>query len=384
MTVDQAYVARAFCPADLPDPLAHAAQQLGAGPFALVVLFLSPELDLARIASEVPQVFGPTPVIGCTTAGEIGGAGYAAGGLVALGFHRRHFAAETLLITDLSAASAADLTDALIRLRNGLARAHPDLGQECALLLVDGLSVQGDALTASLAAGASAMPVMGGSAGDGARFEQTFVLQDGRLCRHAAVLAVLRTDCLLQTFCSDHLEPSEIRLVVTEADPAARVVQRFNGAPAAAEYARLLGLTVDQIDPFTCARHPLAVRLGPRHHVRAVRRCLPTEGLEFFSAVDKGVVLSVSHPRDPLPHLQSVLEGLAAPQAPVAILAFDCILRRIELEQRQQIGQASALLARHRVVGFNTYGEQVGSLHVNQTFSGYAFYPPAPPGGKGG
>lgn len=36
----------------------------------------------------------------------------------------------------------------------------------------------------------------------------------------------------------------------------------------------------------------------------------------------------------------------------------------------------SQTLARHNVVGFNSYGEQLNMLHVNQTFTGVAIYPP--------
>ncbi len=54
------------------------------------------------------------------------------------------------------------------------------------------------------------------------------------------------------------------------------------------------------------------------------------------------------------------------------IIAFDCVLNRIDAEQRQIARDVSQLYARHRVVGFNTYGEQYHALHVNQTFSGLA------------
>jgi hypothetical protein len=33
-------------------------------------------------------------------------------------------------------------------------------------------------------------------------------------------------------------------------------------------------------------------------------------------------------------------------------------------------------LQRHRVLGFSTYGEQLNSMHVNQTMTGVAIYPP--------
>ena len=54
------------------------------------------------------------------------------------------------------------------------------------------------------------------------------------------------------------------------------------------------------------------------------------------------------------------------------IIAFDCVLNRIDAEQRQISRAVSELYGRHRVIGFNTYGEQYHALHVNQTFSGLA------------
>ena len=44
----------------------------------------------------------------------------------------------------------------------------------------------------------------------------------------------------------------------------------------------------------------------------------------------------------------------------------------------------SKMLARHHVLGFNTYGEQFNMLHVNQTFTGVAIYPPPRRGRAGG
>ena len=53
-------------------------------------------------------------------------------------------------------------------------------------------------------------------------------------------------------------------------------------------------------------------------------------------------------------------------------LGFDCIHRRLDAEQRQILRDLEDLYRRHNVVGFNTYGEQYLSMHLNQTFSGVA------------
>ena len=103
--------------------------------------------------------------------------------------------------------------------------------------------------------------------------------------------------------------------------------------------------------------------------------CRPGE-LVFFSAIDEGVILTITEPRDLASHLASELARLREPAEPAAVLAFDCILRRIESQEKQMTTQVSALLRQNGVIGFSTYGEQIGPMHVNQTMTGIAFYPP--------
>ena len=45
-------------------------------------------------------------------------------------------------------------------------------------------------------------------------------------------------------------------------------------------------------------------------------------------------------------------------------------LRRMEIEALGLEAEASRLLRHHRVIGFNTYGEQHHGMHINQTFTG--------------
>lgn len=362
--------------ANEPRPMEILAQRLGRGPFALVMLFVSPAADLERLPGEAARVFDGVPVIGCTTAGEISDAGYDEGTIVALALPSRYFRVDTLTVSDLTRLDPPALAADLVRRRADMAQRHPELPHEFAMLLVDGLSQKEDELTSALAAGLGATPMLGGSAGDGARFGQTFVLDGERLARDIAVLALVRTQCPIRVFNFDHLIPTETRMVVTEADPRRRIVRQINAEPAAREYARLLGKDPQQLGPFTFAAHPVAVRMGARHHVRAIRQVAENGDLVFFSAIDEGVVLTIAEPADMVDHLGRELARLCRPERPTAILAFDCILRRLEAEQKQVSGHVSDLLRRYGVVGFSTYGEQFGPMHVNQTMTGVAIYPP--------
>jgi hypothetical protein len=369
-----AVMPRAHVEARDPQALVKLAQGLGSGPFAAVILFVSPLADRAALEAGLPGAFPGTPVIGCTTAGEISPDGYAEGEIVAVGLPASAFAVECLGI-DLAALDGQELIGRLIRARAGLARKHGAWEDEFAFLMVDGLSIREDELTAALGPGLGPVPLFGGSAGDGTRFGATFVLQDGVFRQGRAVLMLVRTACKVKVFSLNHLVPTDRRMVVTGADPARRVVHQINAEPAAQEYARLLGKDPGQLTTFTFAAHPVVVRIGGSHHVRAIQRMAENGDLVFFSAIDEGLVLTLAEPLDMAAHLDEALSGLAAGGQP-AILACDCILRRIAAEENQRYGAVSALLKAHGVVGFSTYGEQLNSMHVNQTMTGVAIYPP--------
>jgi hypothetical protein len=165
-------------------------------------------------------------------------------------------------------------------------------------------------------------------------------------------------------------------MVVTAADPARRRVTEINAEPAAPEYARILGKDPENLDAFTFAAHPLVVRVGGRYFVRSIQRVGEDRDLFFFSAIDEGVVLTLADARDIVGALADSLDGVAGAGEIDTVLACDCILRRIEAQQKQCTGAMSEVLARHRVVGFSTYGEQFGAMHVNLTMTGIAIFRP--------
>lgn len=370
--------ARASVSAQAPNALPALARALGPGPFEQVFVFASPEADLAALAAQAPAVFGSARVCGCSTSGEITTRGYDSGQIVAFALPAAGFAVEQLVIDRLDRLDPRALIADLVRARQALGRRAPDWTHECAVLLIDGLSGQEDALVAALSGGLGTVPVVGGSAGDAARFENAPVFARGMLRENAAVLTLIRSAWELRPFCFAHQRPTERRMVVTLADPSRRLVARINDEPAAREYARALGMLPEQLTPFVFAAHPLLVRAGGRHHVRSIQQVEPDGGLTFFAAIDEGLVLTLAEPVDMVAHLREELAGLADEAPPAAILAFDCFFRRLEAEGRQLSRQVSDLLVAHGVCGLSTYGEQVGAMHVNQTLTGLAFYTPEP------
>ncbi|MEM9127940.1 MAG: FIST N-terminal domain-containing protein, partial [Pseudomonadota bacterium] len=245
------------------------------------------------------------------------------------------------------------------------------------LIFADGVSKQEDLLISTLETILEGVPIFGGSAGDGLQFEQTFVLCNGKAHKNAAVLLLIETDLAFEGLGFDHFQPVGNPLVITAADPDARVVYEINGSPAAVEYARLVGCDVDQLSPEVFAANPLLLEHHQRHYARAISDAAPDHALSFLAAIDDGLVLKLGRGTEVIDTLRNGLDFSDAHDGrPDFVLGFDCVLRLLEFQQKKLSAVVSETLAAARVFGFNTYGEQHVGLHMNHTFVGVAFYPP--------
>lgn len=355
--------------------------QLGANDFALVAIFLSPEYLSPALADAINAVFQDTQVIGCTTAGEITPDGLADNHIVAVGFPKSHFCASVQLINHIEKNPRAETAVRVLDQLNEVARQAPNWSGKFAFLLNDGLALNEDRIVSLINPALGTVPLFGGSAGDGLSFHKTAVFAKGKFHQRASLLTVFRTRCRVEVFRFDHFGPTETRMVVTGADPERRLVSEINAEPAATEYARMIGKDPGQLSPFVFAASPVMVQVGGQYHVRAIQKVEDTGDLRFFSAIDEGLVLTVAEPEDIVTHLEQEMAALSKNGKPDVIVACECILRKLEIDQIQARGRISSILSENRVIGFHTYGEQFNMLHVNQTFTGVAIYPPEEPDG---
>lgn len=344
-----------------------------------VLVFCSSRFDPTSLAAALNDAFGPIPVIGCTSAGEIGPDGYVSGALVAVGFPRSDFA---LVVERIDRVSRYEVGDGAGVLRALLARRDRTLagwrGQfpdrtAFALLLVDGMSMREELLVSSLHRVLVDTPLIGASAGDDMRFERTRILHEGAFHHDAALVVLVHSTRRCLVFRTEHFVSSDRKMVVTGADPQRRLVTEINAEPAAREYARMVGLENSPLTPMIFAAHPVVVRVGGRYHVRSIQKVNPDESLTFFCAIDEGIVLTVAEGVDIVENFEAKMHELAAELGEIdLVLGFDCILRRLEMEQRHLIRVMSQALCAHRMIGFSAYGEQYHGMHLNQTLTGVA------------
>ena len=356
------------------DAVATAAEETGAE-FALV--FFSQSLigaqPLARaLARQAPGL----RYAGCSTAGEITPGGLAEGQVLAILFPRASFDVATTMIRRLSSSGMDAIAGEVERLKQQLSADGASMrsGQVFALCFVDGLSYAEEALTSAIHWSLDDIPLIGGSAGDDLKFETTALFTDGGVDTDCAVIVLVATSLPFQVFKTENFVPTGDKLVVTASDPDHRIVREFNAAPAAEEYAAAIGLDPGSLTPMSFASHPVVVRVGGEYYCRSIQKVHPDGSLSFFCAIDDGIVLTIAQPKGMVEStraaFRTVDEKLGGTDV---ILGFDCVLRRLDAQNRQVFRDMSELYRENNVVGFGTYGEQYRSMHLNQTFTGIAF-----------
>lgn len=347
--------------------VAEICEQLEPERLAGLVFFCSSHYDLDLLATEIARHFS-CPVIGCTTAGEIHAQqGYVQHSLVAMGFTTPAFRLTPVFLSSLDHFWDEPAF-------KGLTHTAEAEATSLALLLIDGLTMHEEYVTAMVQAQLPHIPVLGGSAGDDLHFEHTWVYHQGRFFTQAAVIGLLHTTLPFQPLRIQSTRPTPTRLVITAAHPETRRVYEINGHPAATEYARLVGYTVDDLGPRVFSEYPLLLKVGESYSIRSIQRVNTDASLTLYSAIDTGLVLTLGHGGDLLEDTEQALANVAQqlPQLQ-SILVFDCILRRMLVETSVQEDRWRALFQRYHCLGFNTYGEQYQGMHVNQTLVGVAF-----------
>jgi hypothetical protein len=354
----------------------HAAvfQPHGAG---LVVFFCAPTYDLDTLAAEMARLFAGTPLIGCTTAGEIGPDGYVEGSVTGFSLPADECTAASVLIPGLSdfnmtrGHDAAEAAIAALAARSGL---PVDPATTFAMLLSDGISTNQEALIASLQGRMANLQMLGGAAGDDMHYKRTCIYHDGQFHPDAALLTLIKTSRPFRIYRCQHFFGSETKMVVTEADPVARVVSEINAEPAGAEYARIIGLRPDQLTPARFAESPVMVRVGGEYHARSIQRMNDDGSLTFYCAIDEGVVLTLARRQDIVENLDTFFAKVRGEMgSPRLVIGFDCVLRSLEAEHRQTKHKLGRILSANNVVGFCTYGEHYRAMHVTQTFTALVF-----------
>lgn len=330
-------------------------------PRTLVVAFgPSGLLDDPTELSDVLERFPQAHILGCSTSGEIHGIRVRDDSiaLAVVRFERTDLRTALARVADPSESYEAGQT---------LARTLAADNLRAVLVLSDGLLVNGSELVRGLnALLPAAVVISGGLAGDGDRFQRTWVL-DGRVPSTGCISAV--------GFYGEHVRVGhgskggwdvfgvERRITRSEGN----VLYELDNRPALALYKEYLGELAAGL-PATALLFPLAIRAEAGGGERLVRTVLAVDeelqSMTFAGDVPQGASAQLMHA-----NFDRLVEGaeeaarltsLAAHPSDALAIAISCVGRRLVLGDRieEEVEATQGVLpAGTHQVGFYSYGE---------------------------
>jgi hypothetical protein len=332
----------------------------------LLIVFTSDAYDLDELLRGIGEHAGDTPLIGCSTAGEIATAGPRDASVVVIALGGEGFEVRT------AAAEGAST-----RLREvgaevaGCALGLDEHPYRILLMLTDGLAGdQQEIVRGAYGVLGAEVPLVGGCAGDDLKMTATFQLHEGRVLRDAVVAAALASDAPLGIGVRHGWRKVGTPMVVTRS--ADNRVYLLDDRPALDVYLERLDAPPEtHSDPAAFTRfaltHPLGLnRRSGEEQVRFIGEAnfedrslgciaeVPQGGLTWFMEGDEDSVLQATEAA-----CHDAIEALAG-ETPLGLLAFDCIARRgilgddgidVEIDRIAKVADGAP------VAGFYTYGE---------------------------
>ena len=345
----------------------------------ILFAFHSSQQDPHAISAILTERFPNAIVVGATTAGEWSSRGHHTGTLVLLAIASPNIRWAVVIAEHLDQFDVEDCSKVCDSLLDKFDISFSDLHPErhFCLSFFDGMSKCEESIVAMVAAELGNIPLLGGSAADDLKFENTFVLAQGRALQNAAVFVLAESRIPFKTIKHQHFLAGDVDTIITKANVPERIVYHLDGLPAAERYAQLLGLNVEDLNAQVFSEHPLIYQYNHECYVRAIGQLGEDNALIFYCAIEEGMILNFCARQNMLEQLKHVVDELVETSGKASLmLIFNCVLRRLESESIDITQHLAAKLnaSSDHIIGFDSYGEQWQGLHVNQTMVALALY----------
>ena len=341
----------------------------------IVLIFASSRYDSRRLIAAVSSCFEDVLIAGCTTAGEIGDNGFFREGVTAASIAGDDIDVAAEVITDLaefSTENARNAVDKCCRRLNAIPeKLNPE--QHFGMIMIDGLSAKEETVTAAIALSAPRIKIVGGSASDDWKLKKTYVFLNNQAYENSAIFLLFDSRIPFRVFNRHHFKPTENEMVITKASIGKRIIKEIDGIPAVKRYTELLGVKPGQLELRQTAQNPFGFEIEGYYYIRSIIG-LDRDYLIMASAVNEGTVLTLMKPGDILRDTMELGSTLKTELGNVGFLIlFNCLGRYEETVAKQLSGDVFDALNISPLLGFNTYGEQFCSLHMNHSITGVAF-----------
>jgi hypothetical protein len=332
----------------------------------VLLYFASSKYPPDDISRKMQAAFPDVAVFGCSTAGEIISGQMLDESVVAMAFNAEAIKDVKIeVIENLQEKGGVEKAFASFENYFGTSMSAMDSQEYVGIVLVDGLSGAEEGLIETIG-DLTNVVFIGGSAGDDLKFTSTHLYANGKSYTNASILALLKpgtefTFIKTQSFCD-----LGKTLEVTKADEQRRLVFEFNGKPAAIAYAEAVGTSVEDASK-RFMHNPVGLFIEDEPYVRSPQQIKENGSMAFYCGVGEGMELSLLESTDIIKDTRNAVKQAVEELGKVSgIINFNCILRTLELKQKNLTQEYGDIFSAIPTIGFSTYGEAyIG--HINQT-----------------
>lgn len=342
-------------------------KQLAGFDVTFLVFFASSKYKADETPSKIQLAFPKAQTIGCTTAGEIISGKMLENSLVAMAFSPESLEEIAVeLATDINKSTESiDMAFNKFNVFFGKPMTELEYENYFGLILTDGLSGCEEKVMERVG-DLTNIQFVGGSAGDDLKFEKTYIFANGKAYTNASVMAVVKPTDKFSIIKTQSFEKTEKKLIPTKMVEKERRVLEFNHKPAVTAYAEALGISESELSTHF-ADHPLGlIDFQNNPYVRSPQK-IEGKDIVFYCNVLQGMELSVLNSTHIINDTRQAIEEAKQELGGISgLINFHCILRTLDLKNRNQTEEYGKLFKSVPTIGFSTYGESfIG--HINQT-----------------
>ena len=332
----------------------------------LIQFYASSHINHEKISESIYKEFGNIPVIGCTTSGEIVSGKMLDNSVVVMALGPEIIADCKIEVLEDIKSNKQAVDNAFDSLKDYFGENPANLSPDkyVGIILIDGLSGKEEEINERIG-DLTNITFIGGSAGDDLEFKKTYVYADGKTYSNAAVLCLIKSACKFDFLKTQSFKSTNKKIVVTKVDEETRTVFEINEKPAVEEYASVLGIDKKDVDS-AFFKNPVGLVFENDFFVRSPQKTAG-DGIVFYCSIKEGMELDILESQNIIENTQKDLQQKIKSFGNVsALINFNCILRTLELKNKNQTEQYGNIFKDIPTVGFSTYGESyIG--HINQT-----------------
>ncbi|MCM1988789.1 FIST signal transduction protein [Oceanirhabdus seepicola] len=341
----------------------------------LVMFFASTTYDFEFVSKEFNNKFSDCEVTGTTTSGELCNTGFGDNGLLAISIASKEMKVKSILIEDGDKHPILYKDKIYGTMKEiGLNPSSLDISNKgFGIGLFNGLFNMEEKLLSVIYSVIkdSSFKILGGTAGDDLKFENTLISYKGKVINNGCVMTFVKTDAPFHIQKENIFTQSGITMTATKVDVRKRIIYEFNGRAAATEYARVLGIQENKLDKhFTI--NPLGRLIGDEVFIATPFQINSDKSITLYSQILPNAIVDVLELKDPEKCLHETLSEVKEkiPNLKL-VIAFNCILRTLYFKEKKITGNLTNIFNEYvpSLCGFTSYGEQFGKMHVNQTLT---------------